>query len=141
MPILMVSLKQYKDGTFVYVDETKCGNDLDPKPNRPQCIYWMLEDALLDRGGKFIPIAPTGASGFRWDTTAPASFEEPVLVEDGTIMIKDHHYPGDPEITLLYTLTIELLGRQYQTARGQHGEKSCDRLGTKSGNSPMIHNK
>jgi hypothetical protein len=141
MPVLMVSLKQYNDGTFAYVDETKCGNDVDPKPNRPTCIYWMLDETLLDAGGKFVPISPAGASGFRWDAPAPANFEEPVLVEDGTIMIKDHHRPGDPEVSLPYTLTIELNKVLYQTVRRQHNEKSCDRLGTKSGNSPLIHNK
>ncbi len=133
--ILMVSLQPYKNTEFLYVDESTGANGVDPNPKRPQHIYWMLDDDLLNRGGRFVPIAPEGLSGFRWDRKVPPNFEYPILVGDGAIMIKDHNCPGDPDRSWRYKLTIELKNRLYSTVRGQH------HLHVTSGNSPMIHNK
>jgi hypothetical protein len=134
--ILTVSLRQYQGKNYLYVDESKKMNEVCPNPNRPQHIYWMLDDKLLDQGGRFVPTAPPGVlSGFRWDAEIPWNFEYPILVGDGAIMIKDHNCPGDSDGSWSYTLTIELQNRLCSTVPGQH------ELHVSSGNSPLIHNK
>jgi hypothetical protein len=134
--ILTVSLRPFENTKFLYVDESQKMNEVAGNDHHKQCIYWVLDDSLVDQGGKFIPIASSGNSGFKWEGAVPTNFEKPVLLEGKTILrIKDSHGTHDPESFWKYMLTVGAKKDLYQTVRGQHEP------GIESGNSPMIHNK
>ncbi|HUE11421.1 MAG TPA: hypothetical protein VMQ54_10810 [Steroidobacteraceae bacterium] len=136
--ILIVKLPQ--GSNHIIVDETTQQNQLDPNKNRPQSIYWLLDDPLLDMNAQFRPIHPLqGNPGFKWVSPPPSAeiFDQPGLIENSTVLrIRDHHQDTNSAGSWSYVLWVSVPGGpEYHTVKGNN----VAFVG--GGDSPLIRNK